>query len=40
MHKNNLYIEKNYEHKYSNFLSNHFYYGNKENLEMMPKISD
>lgn len=40
MHRANLYIEKNYEHRFYNFLSNTFYYGNKENLENMPKIAD
>lgn len=39
-HKTNLYVEKNYEHRFYNFLSNTFYYGNKDNLETMPKIAD
>lgn len=39
-HRNNFYVEKNYEHKCYNFLSNTFYYGNKDNLETMPKIAD
>lgn len=39
-HKNNLFIDKNFEHRLSNFLSNTFYYGNKDNLETMPKIAD
>lgn len=39
-HRNSLYVEKNYEHKFYNFLASTFFYGNKENLETMPKIAD
>jgi len=28
-HQSNLFIEKNYEHRFYNFLSNTFFYGNK-----------
>ena len=31
-HKSNLFIDKTYEHRLSNFLANTFYYGNKDNL--------
>jgi len=37
-HKSNLFIEKNYEQKYYNFLASTFFYGNKDNLETMPKV--
>jgi hypothetical protein len=37
-HKSNLFIEKNYEQKYYNFLAGTFFYGNKDNLETMPKV--
>ena len=39
-HKSNLFIEKNFEHRFYNFLSNTLFYGNKDNLETMPKIVD
>jgi hypothetical protein len=39
-HRNSLFVEKNFEHKYYNFLASTFYYGNKDNLETMPKIAD